>query len=286
MLFASLPLTAIDRLLPPVMGSLAGLEMVSFPGWLAWVPYSLPILLAGVLYGKQRLQHRQLLLLEDRSRDFCSPNRCEAWLEAVGATAWVASPTGEMLQEQPQWSALTGQPYEALKEWGWLSAIHPDDRDRTLEQWQTAVLQRTPFQFERRVRQANGEYCLMRSSARPILEADGKLREWVGVELNLGSVGWEETDLRASELTLLQTIIAQAPIAIALLDEQKRYIAHSQKWLLESGIQRASAIGLRIDEIRPELQAKWQPLYQRALQGESFQSLEDRWHNPDGTIAY
>ncbi|MBD2313722.1 response regulator [Desertifilum sp. FACHB-1129] len=280
MLFASLPLTAIAGLLPPVMGSLAGLEMVSFPGWLAWIPYSLPILLAGILYGKQRL------LLEDRPGAFCSPNRCEAWLEAAGAIAWVASPTGEMLQEQPQWSAFTGQPYEALKGWGWLNAIHPDDRDRTLEQWQTAVLQRTPFEFERRVRQANGEYCLMRSSARPILEADGKLREWVGVELNLGSVGLEETDLRASQLTLLQTIIAQAPIAIALLDEQKRYIAHSQKWLSESGIQRASVIGLRIDEIRPELQTKWQPLYQRALQGESLQSLEDRWHNPDGTIAY
>uniref|UniRef100_A0ACD5GV48 PAS domain-containing protein n=1 Tax=Desertifilum tharense IPPAS B-1220 TaxID=1781255 RepID=A0ACD5GV48_9CYAN len=141
------------------MGSLAGLEMVSFPGWLAWIPYSLPILLAGILYGKQRL------LLEDRPGAFCSPNRCEAWLEAAGAIAWVASPTGEMLQEQPQWSAFTGQPYEALKGWGWLNAIHPDDRDRTLEQWQTAVLQRTPFEFERRVRQANGEYCLMRSSA-------------------------------------------------------------------------------------------------------------------------
>ena len=48
--------------------------------------------------------------------------------EVTTSIVWNTAGSGEVVCELPSWSAFTGQTYEEVRGWGWLSAIHPDDR--------------------------------------------------------------------------------------------------------------------------------------------------------------
>ncbi len=54
--------------------------------------------------------------------------RYRSLVEATTAIVWNTPASGEFESEQPGWSAFTGQDFEQLKGWGWLDAVHPDDR--------------------------------------------------------------------------------------------------------------------------------------------------------------
>src|SRR5262249_55519318 len=66
---------------------------------------------------------------EDRSRSLV-----EAFTAFVGNTP----ASGEFESQQLGWSAFTGQDFDQLKGWGWLDAVHPDDRQNTARVWSAA----------------------------------------------------------------------------------------------------------------------------------------------------
>src|SRR5436190_10072274 len=57
--------------------------------------------------------------------------RYRSLVEAVTAVVWNTPASGEFESEQPGWSVFTGQDFDQLKGWGWLNAVHPDDRENT-----------------------------------------------------------------------------------------------------------------------------------------------------------
>ncbi len=57
--------------------------------------------------------------------------RFRSLVEATAAIVWNTPASGEFESEQPGWSAYTGQTFDQLKGWGWLDAVHPDDRPKT-----------------------------------------------------------------------------------------------------------------------------------------------------------
>jgi light-regulated signal transduction histidine kinase (bacteriophytochrome) len=61
-----------------------------------------------------------------------------------------------------------------------LNSIHPDDRDRVAQVWQTAVETCSLYETEYRLRVAPGVYHDFLARGVPVLEPDGTLREWVG----------------------------------------------------------------------------------------------------------
>ena len=109
-----------------------------------------------------------------------SEERYRSLVQATTQIVWLTDARGDGLEEQPTWSAFTGQSAEEQRAWGWLNAIHPDDRVRTTQIWQEALENRSDWQLEHRVRRHDGEYRYMSVRAVPVLEADGSIREWVG----------------------------------------------------------------------------------------------------------
>ncbi|HSA81846.1 MAG TPA: PAS domain S-box protein, partial [Geminicoccaceae bacterium] len=67
-----------------------------------------------------------------------SEGRYRALAEAIAAVIWTTSPDG-LVTDMPQWRAITGQTIEEVRGWGWLEALHPDDRARTAELWRRCV---------------------------------------------------------------------------------------------------------------------------------------------------
>lgn len=114
-----------------------------------------------------------------------SEQRYRSVIEATAKTIWTTSPEGEMRGEQPEWAALTGQTSEEVQGHGWLSAIHPEDRPRTLALWQAAVSSGEVFIREHRVRRRDGEWRYFSANSAPVREEDGSIREWFGVQTDV-----------------------------------------------------------------------------------------------------
>lgn len=99
---------------------------------------------------------------------------------AMSQVVWTTNAEGQVTGDMPSWRALTGQSTEEILGWGWINALHPDDRDRTAAIWKQSVQNKSLYQTEYRIRRHDGDYCTVSVRGVPIIEADGNIREWVG----------------------------------------------------------------------------------------------------------
>ena len=90
-----------------------------------------------------------------------------------------------------------------------------------------------------------------------------------------------ETALRHSQEQLL-SLIEQAPISIALLDREMRYIVTSHRWVKEFGRGFDNLVGRGHYEINPDLPDHWKEVHRRGLAGETLNNDSDRWVQSDG----
>ncbi|MFD0936688.1 response regulator [Methylobacterium trifolii] len=114
-----------------------------------------------------------------------SEERFRALVDASAAVIWNTSATGELMPPQPRWSAYTGQSEEAYQGWGWVDAVHPDDRALAAEQWARCVEEHRVYEVDYRLRRRDGMWRAMEVRGVPVLAEDGTLREWVGTNVDI-----------------------------------------------------------------------------------------------------
>jgi PAS domain S-box-containing protein len=127
-----------------------------------------------------------------------SGERYRALVDAASQIVWTNSADGRMEGEQPGWSALTGQQFDEYQGFGWSDAVHPDDRQPTIDEWNRCVAERTTFDWEHRVRRRDGVYRRFSIRGVPVLHEDGSIREWVGIHTDVTEQRANEEALRAT----------------------------------------------------------------------------------------
>lgn len=63
---------------------------------------------------------------------------------ATSQIVWITDGQGKVI-DMPAWREYTGQSKEEVQGWGWLEAIHPDDRASTAEVWLDALANKTLY---------------------------------------------------------------------------------------------------------------------------------------------
>ena len=163
-----------------------------------------------------------------------SQTRYQALIQAAAQTVWTAAADGAMLEDSPSWREFTGQTYKQWKGSGWLDALHPDDRERTRELWQRAVVERTPVETEYRLRHASGEWRWTAVRIVPVLDSDGSVREWVGMNSDITERKRAEEALREGELHFRQ--LADSMPQIVWTARADGYIDYyNQRWYEYTG---------------------------------------------------
>jgi PAS domain S-box-containing protein len=173
-----------------------------------------------------------------------SEQRFRTLVEATAQIIWERNGRGEFEADQPAWRAFTGQTFDELRGWGWLNAIHPEDRERTRSEWLAALEAKRLYETEHRLRRADGEYRHMTVRAVPIFEDDGTLREWIGIHTD---VAQRERLVRALERSN-QELDQFAYVASHDLKAPLRGIANLSQWIEEDVGERLS--GESRDQLR------------------------------------
>jgi len=133
--------------------------------------------------------------------------RFRSLVEATASIAWDMPASGEFEVEQPGWSAFTGQSFEELRGWGWLQAIHPEDREETERVWSAAVANRTLYVVEHRILTCDQKYRNMAARAVPILNEEGNIRQWFGIHADITELKkLEQQFFRAQRLESIGTL--------------------------------------------------------------------------------
>ncbi|MDQ4136333.1 MAG: PAS domain S-box protein, partial [Pseudomonadota bacterium] len=114
-----------------------------------------------------------------------SEERFRSLVEATTAVVWMTDTEGAIVAENPSWAAFTGQTEAEYRGWGWLDAVHPDDRARTAEVWRSALAALRPYDCEYRLRRHDGAYRDTVARGVPIAGPDGGVREWIGANIDV-----------------------------------------------------------------------------------------------------
>ncbi|MDY7225764.1 PAS domain-containing protein [Hyalangium rubrum] len=111
--------------------------------------------------------------------------RFRSLVTATSLAVWVTRPEGTIVEDSPSWRSFTGQSVEEWQGAGWLEAIHPEDRERAARAWREAVAKQGIYEVEYRLRRPDGRYSITVARGVPVLNADGSVREWVGLNTDI-----------------------------------------------------------------------------------------------------
>ncbi|MBW4472790.1 MAG: PAS domain S-box protein [Stenomitos rutilans HA7619-LM2] len=210
--------------------------------------------------------------------------RYRSLLEATSQIIWDTKAEGEFVTEQPGWSAFTGQSFEELQGWGWLSAIHPDDRAQIAHAWTRAIATRSLYRAEYRLRRYDGEYREMSVCALAVLEPDGRIREWIGVHTDI-TERQQAADLLKKSEERFRSYFNLPLLGIAITSPEKGWLDVNDKACAMLGYSRDELIRLTWAELtNAEDLVLDSKLFNEMLSGQIEQyDMDKRYICKDGT---
>ena len=129
-----------------------------------------------------------------------------AIIDTIPTTAWTTRPDGYCDFISQVWLDYAGMSAEQARGWGWAEAIHPDDRQKHVEHWQSCLESGSPVDTEARIRRFDGSYRCFLIRANPLRDEAGNIVKWYGTCIDIEDRKRREEVLRASELSWRQII--------------------------------------------------------------------------------
>ena len=109
-----------------------------------------------------------------------SEARFRGFADTAPALLWVTDPDGQCTYLSQAWYAYTGQPAGTGLGFGWLEAVHPDDRAATRTMFSQANEQRAAFQHDYRLCHHRNGYRWAIDAGAPYFDDEGTFLGYVG----------------------------------------------------------------------------------------------------------
>jgi PAS domain S-box-containing protein len=187
---------------------------------------------AGLILQCQRAE-QTLQQSEERFRGFA---------DAAPAILWVTEPDGFCSFLSQGWYEFTGQGKDEGVGFGWLGAVHPDDREEATKHFLSANERTEAFSIEYRLRRIDGVYRWVIDAARPRFSRHGQFLGYAGNVLDI-------TDRKQSEEEMANLLATEKRRTALLAD-----VANASK-SMNAGLTVDSIAGILTEEARSILGA-------------------------------
>jgi len=117
-----------------------------------------------------------------------SDARLRAVIAGIPQLVWQAVRGGEWTWASPQWTEYTGRLEENSLGFGWLDAVHPDDREKVVLHWGEAEHLGTFDIAYRLCHAADQRYRWFRTRAKPMRDGKGNVVEWLGTSTDVDNL--------------------------------------------------------------------------------------------------
>jgi PAS domain S-box-containing protein len=105
--------------------------------------------------------------------------------DSVPALIWLSEADGQRTYFNKGWLEFTGRTLDQEGGVGWAEDIHPDDRDRYLAAYTSAIAERRPFELEYRLHRRDGAYRWVLARGTPRFTPGGAFAGLVGLCLDV-----------------------------------------------------------------------------------------------------
>jgi PAS domain S-box-containing protein len=166
--------------------------------------------------------------------------------------------------------------YESFSE-----RVHPEDLPGLNAEVERCLAARKPYAREFRVVRPDGSVHWISGRGEFTFGADGQPLRMRGVVVEITARKQAEENLRASEHQL-RLFVEHSPAAIAMFDNEMRYLVASRRWSEDYGLGDQNIVGRSHYEIFPEIPERWKAIHRRCLAGAVERREEDPFVRADG----
>ncbi len=171
--------------------------------------------------------------------------------ESMPQIVWATRADGWNIYLNKQWVDYTGLTQEESYGEGWLTPVHPDDRQRAWDAWQHAKQHRDTYSLECRLRRADGVYRWWLIRGVPLLGENEEISKWFGTYTDIEQIKVAEQSLKESEAQF-SGIISISADAIVSIDEEQRITMFNDGAERIFGYSKVEAIGTPLGSLMPE----------------------------------
>jgi PAS domain S-box-containing protein len=125
-------------------------------------------------------------------------------VDSIPAMIHTARPDGYLDYFNKRWLEYLGVSLDKMAGWNWTGVIHPEDVDGIVAKWRACLATGEIFEYETRVRTANGEYRWMFHRKVPLRDANGNIVKWYGSSMDIDERKRAEEAVRRSEAYLAE----------------------------------------------------------------------------------
>src|SRR5271156_396536 len=222
------------------------------------------------------------------------PLNIQLLVDSIPALIHTASPDGYIDYFNKPWLEYLGATLDKVAGWNWTAFIHPEDLDGIVDKWRASLATGEIFEYETRVRRADGEYRWMYHHKVPLRDANGGIVKWYGSSLDINERKTTEEQLRRNTHALQSSEF--------YLAEGQR-LAHMGSWAFDSdgfhywspelfrmyGLDPASkppSIQEYLDRLHPQDRESMADLINGILTNASPFDATKRIVRPDGKVRY
>ena len=169
--------------------------------------------------------------------------------------AWLSDSTGKRIFFSKRWLTFCGVTDRDVYGDKWQQVIHPEERDRVRQLIQAALISKTSFHIEYRIRRADGSFRLILDSGAPEYGEDGTFCGYIGYCTDINESVHSSDRLNAFTQNASESQVDthfNSPIAIWKLDYQLR-IEKVNPIVYEQLGTSENIVGKKISEVVPSI---------------------------------
>ena len=173
-------------------------------------------------------------------------------IETIPAVIWITNAEGYCTYLNQNWYSYTGQSAGEAEGFGWLDAIHPDDRSGVKESFISASQNHTEYHGKYRLKTGNGEYRWVVDTGKPRFSALGEFQGLTGTVVDVNE------DVMKSQVNMdmghrARTIVEEATVATAVYTGYNMKIELANDAMLAIWGKERSVIGKPLMDALPEI---------------------------------
>ncbi|TGM81756.1 PAS domain S-box protein [Leptospira mtsangambouensis] len=207
-------------------------------------------------------------------------------LDQVAGLAKIGGWDLDLRTNKASWTNVTKKIHEVPDDYnpsveGGIQFFQSEESNRKISEAVSSLLaEGKEYDLELEMVTAKGNHTWIRTIGRAEYE-NGKIIKIYGIIQDINERKKWEMAL-AAQTAILWSFVEHAPAAVAMLDQEMRYVALSQRWIEDYKIPltKEEIIGKSHYEIFPNIGQEWKDIHSRGLRGEILKRDEDVWRPP------
>jgi PAS domain S-box-containing protein len=130
------------------------------------------------------------------------PLNIQLLVDSIPALIHTSMPDGYLDYFNKPWLEYLGVSLDKVAGWNWTAFIHPEDLEGIVATWRASLATGEIFEYETRVRRADGEYHWMFHRKVPLRDQRGDIVKWYGSSLDIEERKTAEEQLRRNTQAL------------------------------------------------------------------------------------